>query len=239
MNIENNNWSLILDLNGGRIKELKYKNTLVFGTYNRIDGKEGSTHICAPSFDAEGQEKYNLPFHGFARTLLWGVKRPTADSIVLTTHTLQTEAYPAELELTQEITLGSYFKHKVSVNHLKGGEVPVNIGIHYYWDTPQGWSTTKINNMKMKTSIETNHYTALQANNTIIFPHATYELQAEGIHSAALWTSFVYEGYEKKYSQDFCCIEPIKGWPDYFGTEKSILKPGMSVSASVRIKKVV
>jgi galactose mutarotase-like enzyme len=239
-NILSANWSLSLDLNGGRIKELSYKGVKVFGTYHRVDGKIGNTHICAPSFDKEGQEKYNLPFHGYARTLIWNDKQLSANTIEIKTITPSTKTYQAQLELSQRFTLNETFKHVVEVKNINGPEVPVNVGIHYYWDTPKGWDGSTLNFERLTPLIKTNGYLDLKDESIITFPHAKYTITTMGLYSVMLWTSFVSgEDGNKTYSNDFCCIEPIIKWPQYFDSDRSILHPGETVSASIEIKKVV
>lgn len=229
-------WSLSVDLDGGRISELTHKSKRILGTYKRLDGKTGNTHICAPSFDKEGQgAPYELPFHGYARTLTWVVEKQTDSSLSISTVTPKTPTYNAELKLVQHFSLGSVFTHSTEVIHLSGSPVPVNIGIHYYWDTPKGWEPVMINNMPQKENIRSNGYMSLLPENTISFPHATYYMQSEGFHSAALWTSFADHNGSKQYNDDFCCIEPIIGWPGYFGTEKSTVKEGQQKMVSIKI----
>lgn len=240
MNITSNDWRLTLDLVGGRIQELSYQGIKIFGTYQRMDGKGGNTHICAPSFDKEGQEKYGLPFHGYARTLTWTVNQQTANTISISATTSFSELYPASLQLVQTFVLGEYLSHTVDVAHLSGAPVPVNIGMHYYWDTPLGWQEVQIQNQNIREKIEANGFMDLQEKSFITFPHARYELLSNGFRSVMLWTSFKSEGTEEKlYSQDFCCIEPIIEWPHFFGSDKSVLYPKKTVSASIRLRKVV
>lgn len=233
-------WGLSLDLDGGRISLLSHKDIPLFGTYARIDGKSGSTHLCVPSFDKEGQEKYNLPFHGYARTLAWKTLSVTQNSISISTSTVRSDSYPARLEIIQTFTFDTSFHHEIQVRHMEGEEVPLNVGIHYYWDTPRGWEGTQVNKSDITSQIKTNGFMNLDLVNTVQFPHATYELKSDGFRNAVLWTSFVPgESGQKRYSQDFCCIEPVIGWPNYFGTQLSIIKPQQTVSFSVRIRKVV
>jgi len=237
MKLYSSNWSLSLDLNGGRIKELSYKEVKVFGTYTRIDGKVGNTHLCIPSFDKEGQEKYNLPFHGLVRAIPWTVKNKSDGSVVISCKTIASNNYPAELSIEQEFTLEKQFTHAIRVHHLNGSDVPLNIGVHYYWDTSQGWEGTVVNSQQSAASIKSNGYCKLNEINTITFPHASYELTSVGLHSAALWTSFkTDEAGGKLYSQDFCCIEPVIGWPGYFGSEKSMLREGEQKTVVISIK---
>lgn len=236
MNISSNNWSLSIDLNGGRIRELSYKGIKVLGTYHRIDGKIGNTHLCVPSFDKEGIEKYNLPFHGLVRNGAWNVERRTGNEMRITTTTLATDSYPASLKVEQTFTLGDTFKHDIFVYHLSGEPVPVNSGVHYYWDTPNGWEKTTVNSRQSAEQIKNNGYIDLQEKNIIRFPHATYQVTSDGFHNAVLWTSFkIDEKGKRQYGRDFCCIEPVIGWSGYFGSEKSIVRKGETKSFSLEV----
>ncbi len=236
MQISNNGWVLSLDLNGGRIQELSHKGIRIFGTYRRIDGKMGSTHICVPSFDKEGQEKYGLPFHGLVRNTSWEITKKSNAFLIISCETLPSNLYPAKLLVEQEFNLKDNFIHTVRVSNSEGRGVPANIGCHYYWDTPHGWDSAQINNEGIKNRIMTNGFMDLNEKNNIVFPHASYELTSRGFHSAVLWTSFMEEGEgNKKFSQDFCCIEPVIGWPGYFGTETSMVKAGETKTASITI----
>lgn len=238
--LEYKKWSLSLDLEGGRIRSLSHDDVPLFDTYARIDGKAGSTHLCAPSFDKEGEEKYLLPFHGYARTVLWRIVSQTENTITIAAVTPRSVTYPAQLEIVQIFTLDDTFRHGIQVTNTNGNEVPLNVGIHYYWATPHGWTNTQINGTDATHEIKTNGYIELAKKNSIHFPHATYELISNGFQNAVLWTSFASnEKGEKQFSQDFCCIEPVVGWPNYFGTVPSIIKPGQTVSFSVEIGKVV
>jgi galactose mutarotase-like enzyme len=240
MYITSNNWALSLSLNGGRVENLSYNDIKVFSTYNRIDGKLGNTHLCIPSFDKEGIEKYNLPFHGLVRNAVWNMERRTENEISISTITQASTTYPASLKVEQVFLMDKDFSHTIIVSHISGEAVPVNIGVHYYWDTPRGWNETQINNTNIATNFETNGFIKLEQTNKVVFPHATYQLTSKGFNNAVLWTSFkTNEMGEKQYSQDFCCIEPVLGWLGYFGTERSILRPGKSISASISLKKVV
>ncbi|MCX6731249.1 MAG: hypothetical protein NTZ55_05355, partial [Candidatus Roizmanbacteria bacterium] len=187
MNLICNDWSLTLDLSGGRIRELTYKGERVFGTYKRIDGKMGNTHICAPSFDKEGQEEYQLPFHGYARTLIWSGEQVSDDTLRIKTITPSSQKYPAELELTQTFSLSDIFNHIIEVKNSKGDEVPVNMGIHYYWDTPQGWKESTLNGKKLSSYIESNGYIDLTNESTITLPQAKYQMTSDGLHTVMLW----------------------------------------------------
>ncbi len=235
MEISQNNWLLSLDLVGGRIRDLSWKGRRVLGTYKRIDGKMGNTHVCIPSFDKEG-EKYDLPFHGLVRTIPWTIKAKSSSVIIISCRTPSSKLYPAELTVEQEFSIDDMFIHTIRVTNCGGSEVPTNIGCHYYWDTPKGWDTIRLNGREIKADIETNGVIDLKERNIIDFPHARYELITNGFRSAVLWTSFLMDTQgSKKFSQDFCCIEPVVQWPNYFGTTESMLKLGEKKTVSLSI----
>ena len=168
------------------------------------------------------------------------MEQRTQNTLCISAITPSSSSYPAELELTQKFVIDKTFSHTIIIKHLTGKAVPVNVGIHYYWDTPMGWGSATLNGNPLADKIKNNMYMDCKENNLIVFPHAQYELQLKGFHSAMFWTSFnTDEKGTKHYSQDFCCIEPIIKWPGYFGTEESILSPGKTISASIQIRKVV
>ena len=70
-------WELVIDLNGGRIVSLKNKGILILGSFERIDGKSGNTHVCIPNFANDGVEKYGFIFHGPFRNAVWISNRQT------------------------------------------------------------------------------------------------------------------------------------------------------------------
>lgn len=240
MELNSHDWRLLVDLNGGRIRELSFKGVKVLGTYNRIDGKQGNTHLCIPSFDREGMGKWNLPFHGLVRNIPWTVKNSTKTSVVISCETQASEAYAAQLHIEQEFILEEEFMHRIHVTNREGDAVPMNIGYHYYWDTPQGWQGTRLNGKNIQNQIESNGFQDLMEQNHISFPHGEYSVSSQNFGSCVLWTSFKDEEKGKrKYNSEFCCIEPVVNWPGYFGTDASILQPGETFSASIGIKKVV
>ncbi|MFH0772988.1 MAG: hypothetical protein V1922_01620 [bacterium] len=240
MNLSSNGWSLSLDLNGGRIQNLVNNGVKVFGTYQRIDGKVGNTHICVPSFDKEGQDKYGLPFHGLVRNMKWHVIKKSISSVTISCTTFSSQEYPATLMVEQEFDLKNSFVHIVRVTNTQGSGVPVNIGVHYYWDTPKGWRATTMDDQNIAHKIESNGYVDLKKECSIIFPHASYQVRVEGFRSVVLWTSYkANDQGNKSFSDDFCCIEPVIEWPHFFGSKTSILRSGATVSASICVKKVV
>jgi galactose mutarotase-like enzyme len=239
-NIISDKWSLTLNLNGGRIQELYYKGKKVLGTYDRIDGKRGNTHLCVPSFDKEGQVTYGLPFHGLVRNAQWKLKKKSKKSIIISYKTPSSALYPAQLCIKQEFSVKDSFIHKIHVTHIKGKKVPLNISCHYYWDTPKGWKKSILNDSDLPPKIESGGHLGLKKTNLIVFPHVTYQMDVDTFRSAVLWTSFkIDEKGNKLYNNNFCCIEPIIAWPNFFGSNKSILHPGETISASIRIIKVV
>ena len=79
--LEKNNWILEVDLNGGRIVNLIKDDQKILGTFERIDGKKGNTHICTPNFANEGVEKFGFIFHGPFRNAEWNLASSKEDSL--------------------------------------------------------------------------------------------------------------------------------------------------------------
>lgn len=236
--ISANFWTLSLDLSGGRITELKYRGETVLGSFKRIDGKTGNTHLCLPNFGSEGQEKYGLPFHGFARTVEWetvGVGHPMPDRFAMRAFIPKTASYPAELEVSQEFMLmPNAFRQAITVKNILGEPVPVNIGIHNYWKTPQGWLGATLNGEDITQKVRDNGFSPLQPSNTIVFPGGTtWHLVTQGFADAVIWTGRKDGGFDREYA----CIEPAAVYrPGYFGSDKSLLGERQSRTALQEIR---
>ena len=223
--ISNNNWKLVLDLDGGRIKEVYSKNKLIIGTFQRIDGKSSNTHLCTPNFGAEGAE-LNLPFHGPTRNQMWTLQQQTASSVTIECKTTATEKYPSPLLIEQKFTLNDNFRHEIVITNQGQIEVPVNLAIHYYWATPAGWQGTTVNGYEVTAEIENNGNIPLSDQNDIIFPdNSKIRLSTKNFHKAVLWTAFLKKENTTAYDNNFCCIEPVNDLGSFFGSPGSMLKP--------------
>lgn len=236
--IADNYWTLRIDLLGGRIIELKYLGDTVLGTFDRIDGKKGNTHLCLPNFGAEGQEKYDLPFHGPSRSVLWevaGATFPGKNSLAIRCFLPQTSAYKAELSVVQEFRLEKeLFCQAITVENLLGEQVPVNIGIHNYWDAPAGWEGTLLNGEDITKKVMENGFSPVKTENDIILPGGrSYKWNLEGFRDTVLWTGRKDGSFDTTY----VCIEPaLRYSPSYFGSAESMLMRGKAVSASQQIR---
>lgn len=218
-------WKLTVDLDGGRIKELSHSGTPILGTYNRIDGKIGNTHICAPNFAGEGMKEYGLPFHGPSRNLTWRADVEGESSLNIICQMPATEAYPAELYIAQSFELfKSSFLHGITVENAGGSSVPVNIGIHNYWATPAGWEGAKVNGEDVTEKIRKNGFSPLRNANTITLPgRQRMRLKVKGFQDMMFWSA----GKEQTYDTAYACLEPVfvLGTDDRRQKEK-MLKPG-------------
>ncbi len=175
-----------VDTNGGKISEMILDGVKVLGTYERMDGKIGATHICTPNFAGEGVEKYGLPFHGPARTLEWEIVKEDDKSLEMKVVLEALGKYVSALEVRQIFALhrldsshsfrmtdsesssstvmlslpkhpeNIFFSHEVHVKNLGTVAAPVNIAIHNYFDTPSGWEGARLNDKSIKEKIEKN-----------------------------------------------------------------------------------
>jgi len=236
MQISNSNWRLEIDLQGGRISKLRYRDQIILGSFDRVDGKKGNTHLCLPNFGAEGK-KFDLPFHGPARNEIWKIIKQSNNSLTIVWEMLPTEKYQGNLLIEQQFTIEKDFKQTIGVMN-RGKTVPVNIGIHNYWNTPHGWRNTLVNGVNATEGIETNGSIKIKNENEIIFPGMRPIIwQLSGFNDAVLWTGFKKEREKIIYDQQYACIEPVIGYnKNYFGSEQSLLGPHQSFSASQSIK---
>ena len=229
---------LIVDTNGGKILELVLNGVKILGTYKRVDGKAGATHVCVPNFAGEGIDKFGLPFHGPARNMDWTLKDigNVAEELHMVIEAL--EHYDSSIEITQVFIIGKdSFSQEVRVKNNGKDAVPVNIGIHNYFDTPKSWEEVTINNKSIKKEIENNlaikianlsdfhnNHEVKIVETQIVFPKdKKLLLHTKGASELVTWTG-VKDG---KYNKDFACIEPVCWFdPKFFGTPHSLLDPG-------------
>lgn len=210
----------------------------VLGTYPRIDGKIGATHVCTPNFADEGTRAYGLPSHGPVRAMPWAMCANDGRMLEIRLVTDPLPAYPAPLEVTQRFEFAQssahdVFLHTVSVKNVGHVEVPVNIAIHNYFNTPHGWKGTRMNERDITEEISTDKYFEAQRENVIAFPGAPEILLAtENVAHFMVWTGRKDEVYDSAYA----CIEPVYQLdPTYFGSPESMLQPGEERTISQRI----
>lgn len=225
---DKNGWQIEIDLNGGRIVELKHRKRVILGTFDRIDGKFGNTHICVPNFGNEGVAEYLLPFHGPARSGMWKIKKLSRKSMIIYFEFEEIGNYLGKIYVEQEFVLENGLKHFVRVENRGDIEVPVNIAIHNYWNVPEGWNDLKINGKDVTNLVKADDYMEIENKNEISFSEFdNLTLEQQGFSFARLWTGRreIKKGIVE-YDKNYVCIEPVIGRDQYFGSEESILKAG-------------
>lgn len=232
--LKNEQSELKVDLNGGRIVELKLKNRLILGAYDRLDGKKGSTHLCLPNFQDEG-ENFGLPFHGPARNSLWTLVSSPPNSLEIEYLLKDFANYPANLKTTQIFTLSpSWFSQSILIENIGTKTAPLNLAAHYYWDTPNSWKGLLINNQKTTEKVIDNGIVELKDKNEIVFPgQKPIILQQQGFAMAKLWTTATPD--KKQFDHSFVCIEPLRGIDRFFGSAESLLQPKQKLTADLKI----
>lgn len=228
--IQNNGWTLSVDLNGGRIKELKYKNEVVLGTYERIDGKTGNAHICCPNFGSEGMEKFGLPFHGPFRSLEWKLIDKNENKIEI-------EVVNMDLEIRQIFEIGNVFKQTIKIKNLVNESRLINMAIHNYWDSKNGWKGTRLNNKIIDNLVESDSNQILSNINVLEIPgKQKYKWSLEGFKYGQFWTSFKEIEGQKIYDQKYLCVEPSLEKQGFVDEEKMNLFGLDSLEVSQTIK---
>jgi galactose mutarotase-like enzyme len=219
---------LEIDLNGGRIRELKLDDKIILGTFLRVDGKEGNTHVCCPNFGVEDVE-YGSVSHGPGRKMEWKVEERRKNSVeiscILEKDGEGMGSYPTNLKIVQTFFLGNYFEQKVRVENIGDHEAPVNIAIHNYWNTPEGWENVRWSGKKVADLIKKDTFIdgGIREENEIEIPGlGKILLKQNGLSNARFWTA----NKDGVYDNDYACMEPAIGGEGYFASEESVLKPG-------------
>lgn len=231
--IQNNDWVLSIDLNGGRINELKYKNEVILGTFKRIDGKTGNTHICCPNFGNEGMEKFGLPFHGPFRNLEWKLSFKDKTK-------LEIEIESLDLNIKQVFDIWNDFKQIVKIKNLSNKSRTVNIAIHNYWDANNSWQRTRLNGEKIDKLIKSDSCRTLAKENVLeITNKMKYKWSLSGFKYGQFWTSFISSNKNKEYDQNYVCIEPSLEKQGFFDEEKSNLSSFESLEFGQKIQPLI
>lgn len=231
--ILNKNWKLIIDLDGGRIEELSFKDEVVLGTFERIDGKLGNTHICSPNFGSEGMKKFNLDFHGPFRKMKWELVNKNEENIEI-------EVIDLNLKVKQIFKIGDFFEQKVIIENLDDKERLVNIAIHNYWDSKNDWRGIKLNGKVVDDLIMKNTNSVLDKENLLeIAGKSLINWQVFGCKYGQFWTGFIDDDGNKKFDEKYVCIEPSLERQGFLDSEvKNNLEVGKKLEISQRIEVV-
>ncbi len=216
--IEKNNWLLEIDLNGGRIVNLSKDNQKILGTFERIDGKKGNTHICTPNFANEGVEKFGFIFHGPFRNAVWNLVSQNDDG-------LEIECEIDGLLVKQKFLINDEFEQEIEIQNKSEERKRVNVAVHNYWETEFGWQGTKLNGIDITQGFKTNPEIKLEKENILEFPNKLPIIwKVENFKLTKLWTAFKEENGEKFYDQKYVCLEPEMEFEGFVETEESLLE---------------
>lgn len=219
--LNSNDWELNIDLDGGRIESLKKNGELILGSFERIDGKMGNTHLCVPNFASDGVEKYGLPFHGIFRNAKWNLVSQSNDL-------LEIDCEVDGFYVRQLFAfINRSFDQKVIIENISEQERPVNAAIHNYWSSDLGWDEVFLNGMNINTLIQNSEFINLKQSNDLNIPgKPRIKLQLFGFNYAKLWTAFLEKSGSKVFDKNYFCLEPIMQKDEnFFGSLESMLNP--------------
>lgn len=218
-----NNWFLEIDLSGGRIANLIKDNQKILGTYERIDGKQGNTHICVPNFASEGVEDFGFIFHGPFRNAEWSFFSKNENS-------LEIRCEIDGLEVRQIFLINEGFEQNILVKNVSEENKRVNVAVHNYWDTEFGWQGTKLNGVDITNGFKTSPEVSLKLENILEFPGKLPVIwKVENFKLTKLWTAFKEENGEKLYDQKYVCLEPEMEFEGFVETNESWIEIGEEV----------
>lgn len=228
--IENNGWFLEIGLDGGRIVKLEKDRQMILGTYNRIDGKLGNTHVCVPNFSAEGVEKLGYTYHGLFRNGEWRVVNQSQNSLEI--------SFEIEnLVVNQIFEIGEDFSQKVIVKNVGNEKKRVHVAIHNYWDTEFGWSGIKLNGNDITAGFIDNPEIKIEKNNILeIKDKKVIHWQVENLKKAKLWTAVKEENGKRIFDEKYVCIEPMMEFEGFVETDESWLNPKDELIVEQRIR---
>lgn len=221
---KNKNWILKIDLEGGRIYELSKDGEKILGTYERIDGKMGNTHVCTPNFAREGVDSLGMVAHGPFRNQRWK---------------LETNSIKAEvegLEVEQMFSLEEGFSQKIIIKNNSSAAKRVNVAVHNYWDTPLSWHGLKLNEKDITEAVKENPEIKIKKENILEIPSKkTIKWQLLGFNFVKVWTAFKEEGKIKIYDPGYVCLEPLRQKEGFIESEASLLPPEGEIVVEQRI----
>jgi len=217
--ISNADWGLEIDLSGGRIVRLENISQKILGTFERMDGKEGNTHVCVPNFAAEGVEKYGFVPHGPFRNGEWVLIDKTSENLEIVCEV-------DGLNVNQKFRIGKKFEHEIRVKNVSMEPKRVNVAIHNYWDVEFGWKGIKLNGEDITDGIKESVDLEIEKENVLDVPKKMpISWQLSGFKYVKLWTGFREENGQKVFDQKYICVEPVMEKEGFVETEKSWLKP--------------
>jgi galactose mutarotase-like enzyme len=225
-------WELNIDLNGGRIINLKKGDDLILGTYERIDGKSGNTHVCIPNFADHGVEEFGLPFHGPFRNGSWSLIDKKEDSV----------SVKCEIEQLSVVQLFIFDKnsltHKITIENVGNNPKPVNAAIHNYWSSAIGWEGVVLNGNNLSKDIKESNFVSLEKINELFIPgKPLIRWSLERLNHAKLWTGFLEEGGNKIFDNNYFCLEPIMEKDNlFFGSPASMINSGSKIEIEQKIE---
>lgn len=221
--INNDEWILEIDLNGGRIVSLLKGSQKILGTFERIDGKQGNTHVCIPNFAGEGVESFGFIFHGPFRNAEWSL-------VSQNENTLEIKCEIDGLEVRQIFSISEWFEQNIVVKNISEENKRVNVAVHNYWDTEFGWQGTKLNGVDITDGFKTSPEVNLKSENILEFPGKLPIIwRVDNFKLTKLWTGFKEEGGEKIYDQKYVCLEPEMEFEGFVETNKSWLESGGTI----------
>ena len=229
INLIYKDWKLNVDLEGGRIIKLEKRDQKILGTFDRIDGKQGNTHVCVPNFAAEGIEKYGFIFHGPFRNSEWKLVNQTDNSLEIN---CEIEA----LNVSQKFKIDNNFEQEIIISNKSTEAKRVNVGMHNYWDTEFSWEEAKFNGIDITQGIKDSVDFKIEKDNVLELPNKVpINWHLFGFQYIKLWTGFKEENGEKIFDQKYVCVEPIMEREGFVENETSLLKSG----GELKLKQII
>jgi len=223
-------------ITGGRIRTWREEGMDIFFPQQKliIDGQEklrGGMHVCFPSFGPV-DKKFGLPQHGRLRDLR-GIKR-SSNWELRGSDLLGCFNQPISVSISAiPQKRGFRFSIFASLKKEATAAVPIGMGLHPYFSTPQGYASTGYYGERFEGTpqtvvrkLELSDYVRRQ-----YFYEITIHLKDLGTVKMNVGGDFlkvpnpavVFWRDDPRY----LCVEPVMALPEDYGTERCLwLKPG-------------
>lgn len=229
------NANLTINSHGAKIEELTLGGQKIFTKVQRGDGKEGCAHPCIPQLGPETTTSFELPQHGSARGQDFNLV--SSDDEIVLSRDIEEKKYPKGLHIEQKHNLSdNKYSLTTTVSNNGDQEAPVNFAEHFYWYAPDGWVGVTVNGVNVEDMIKQDKAIPLQAENRIEIPgQKPIILKQKGFSVLQLWVG--KNSKTGEYDENYICMEPAEGnhAENFFGSEKSMIKPGDKRKTEVTI----
>lgn len=236
--ISSDSLKCIIEVNGGVVSELKYKDQDILFPYRKylvgdVYKNRGGIPFLFPNAGKsvlDESKGFDLSQHGFARDMEWKILAENSSELVLglSDNEETLKVYPFQFELMMIIEVkDNAFYQTITVNNNSGNDMPVALGFHPYFYVPIEEKPAfefKIEDFESTEYIENQRETEFTLKGIAKIKMET----SENLKTLAIWS---------EPNRPHICLEPWVG-PEYaiLDDSKNItIRPGESETFTLKL----